>query len=324
MAFFIVPILAAVSAPTVFGQSSDAEKLIDQGHWKQARTIVEARIHQTPDDALANFLLSQIRNAFGDYNSPLPLAEKAVALDGRVAKYHRQLAEVLGVEAQHANPIRIVFLAHQFRGEIDTALSLDPRDLQAQRDLLEYYLVAPGIAGGDIQKATATAERIAALDIPEGFLARARIASFRKQTAETETMFMKAAQAQPPSYRALTKLAEFYLFRDHANREAAEKAGKELLRLNHGRVDGYAVLAQVYAQSADWTALEATLAEASAANPDDLAPYYRAADALIAIGRDPGRAGHYLRIYLEHDPEGNEPSSSDARRKLALTARNPV
>jgi hypothetical protein len=34
------------------------------------------------------------------------LAEKAGALDGRGAKYHRQLAEALGVRAQHAGPIQ--------------------------------------------------------------------------------------------------------------------------------------------------------------------------------------------------------------------------
>jgi hypothetical protein len=318
MVFLVIPTLAAASAPSAFCQQPDAEKLIDAGHWKQARTIVEARIHQAPDDALANFLLSQVRNAFGDYNSPLPLAEKAVALDGRVAKYHRQLAEVLGVEAQHAGPIKIVFLAHQFRNEIDTAISLDPHDLQAQRDLLEYYLVAPGIAGGDVQKAAATAGHIGALDSAEGFLARARIASFRKQTAETEAMLAKAVRTQPSNYRALTELATFYLSADHANREAAENAGKDLLKLDRSRVDAYVVLAQVYAQACDWNALDATLAQGSTESPDDLAPYYRAAEVLLGNRRDPARAAQYLRAYLGRDPEGNEPSWADARRKLAL------
>jgi hypothetical protein len=54
--------------------------------------LVEARIREAPNDPLATFLPSQIRNAFGEHTTPLPLAEKAVALDGGVAKYHRQLA----------------------------------------------------------------------------------------------------------------------------------------------------------------------------------------------------------------------------------------
>lgn len=295
---------------------TDAERLIAAGHWKQARIIVEARLRQSPDDALSTFLLSQIRNAFGDYTSPLALAEKAVALDGRVAKYHRQLAEVLGVEAQHANAIKIVFLAHQFRTEIDTAISLDPRDVQAQRDLLEYYLVAPGIAGGDIQKAGVTALRIGELDAAEGLLAKARIATIRRQGEETENLLRQATQAQPPSYRARLELANFYLT-GHASQTSAESVARELLTLDRGRVEPYSILARIYAERTDWNALDAILADTSREVPDDLAPYYRAADALIANRRDPARAERYLRLYLEHEPEGNEPSLADAQRKLA-------
>ena len=160
---------------------SPAEKLIEAGHWKRARTIVEARLREAPDDALATFLLSQIRSAFGDRSSPLALAEKAVALDGRTAKYHRQIAEVVGVAAQHAGAIQQLFLARRFRKEIDAALSCDPQDIQALGDLLEFYLLAPGIAGGDPRKAVEVASRIAAIDAAEGFLARARIAQFHKQ-----------------------------------------------------------------------------------------------------------------------------------------------
>src|ERR1035438_10180119 len=134
------------------GQSAP-EKLIVEGHWKRARAIVEARMREAPDDPLANFLFSQVRAAFGDREAPPPAAEKAVALDGRTAKYHRQLAEVLGITAQHAGAFRQLLLARRFRGEIDAALSSDPRDLQAMRDLLEFYLLAPGLIGGDPRRA---------------------------------------------------------------------------------------------------------------------------------------------------------------------------
>ncbi|MEI9971831.1 MAG: hypothetical protein WDO73_07120, partial [Ignavibacteriota bacterium] len=115
-------------------------------------------------------------NAFGDHDSPLSLAEKAVALDGAVAKYHRQVAEVTGVMAQHAGVFQQFLLARRFRREIDTALSLDGRDVQALRDLMEFYLLAPGIVGGDKEKAKALAARIADIDPVQGQLAHARLA----------------------------------------------------------------------------------------------------------------------------------------------------
>ena len=110
-------LLACILGATSLGwaQQSPAERLIEAGHWKRARTIVEGQIRVTPNDPSANFLLSQIRNAFGDQSAPLQLAERAVAWDGHTAKYHRQLAEVLGVMAQNANVIRQLFLARRFR-----------------------------------------------------------------------------------------------------------------------------------------------------------------------------------------------------------------
>ena len=306
--------LAIAGLSSAYGQQSEAEPLIDGGHWKKARAIVETRYRQAPNDALANFLLSQIRNAFGDYTTPHALAEKAVALDGHVAKYHRQLAEVMGVEAQHAGPLKIVFLAHQFRGEIDTAISLDPSDIQAQRDLLEYYLVAPGIAGGDLQKAEGVAKHIGELDAAEGFLAQARVAAYRKNSRENEAMLRRATEAQPPSYRARVELAKFYLSGGSLNTDGAETAAKELQRMDRGRVDAYSFLAQIYAARCAWSSLDAILTESAREDPDDLAPYLRAAETLLQGKHDPARAQRYLAVYLDHEPEGNEPSIADARR----------
>lgn len=120
-----------------------AEKLIEAGHWKRARAIVEQRLREAPADAR--------------------LAEKAVRLDGSVARYHRQLAEVQGLIAERSGVLQQVMLARRFRKEIDAAMELDPRDVQAMRDLLEFYLIAPGIVGGDSKKADAVAAQIASV-----------------------------------------------------------------------------------------------------------------------------------------------------------------
>lgn len=311
---WFAPAISVLLTFSVSGQQTDPEKLIEAGHWKKARTIVEAQLVQNPNDALANFLLSQIRNAFGDYTTPLPLARKAVALDGRVAKYHRQLAEVTGLEAQHANAFRLIVLARQFRSEIDTAISLDPHDIQAHRDLLEYYLVAPGIAGGDVQKASAMAKQIGQLDAAEGLLAEARVALFRKQRNDAGELLRKAVALQPSSYRARLALAKFYSAAESFNATLARDAAQELLKLDTGRVEAYAILAQLYAEQCDWTALDSLLNESARQNPDDFAPYYRAAETLAAKGSEPARVERYLHVYLEHEPEGNEPTLADARK----------
>jgi len=297
------------------------EQLIEAGHWKRARELVEARIREEPNDPQANFLLSQIRNAFGDYTSPLPLAEKAVALDRGTARYHRQLAEVLGITAQHAGVFQQLLLARRFRREIDAALALDEQDVQAWRDLMEFYLLAPGIAGGDRAKARATADRIMAIDTAEGYLARARIAAFQKQGGEIEGLLRRAVAAQPGNYRARIALAQYYLDPGHPNAEGAEEQARKAVQLDSGRAEAYAVLASVYADRGDWTQLDALLASAAAESPEDRIAYYRAAERLLAAGRERQRAARYLRLYLAQPQEGNEPSAADASARLALAGR---
>lgn len=297
------------------------EQLIEQGHWKRARALVEARIREAPDDALANFLLSQIRNAFGDRESPLRLAEKAVALDGGTAKYHRQIAEVTGVMAQHAGLFQQLMLARRFRKEIDTALALDARDVQALRDLMEFYLLAPGIAGGDENKADVTAGRIGAIDASEGFQARARLAEFHKDGENMERWLCQAVEAQPEDYRARMALAAFYLVPEHSNIARAAEQAQAAIAIDPGRVDAYAALAEVHAVRGDWNELDAVLTAGAKEVPDDLVPYYRAAMRLIDSGKDLPRAERYLRVYLSQEPEGNQPGAAEARREQELVVR---
>jgi tetratricopeptide (TPR) repeat protein len=315
IAILLLLLLSGLSARA---QLSEPEQLIKAGHWKRARPLAEARLREAPRDALAHFLLSQIRFAFGDRKAPLTLAEQAVALDGGVAKYHRQLAEALGVEAQHAGPIQQVLIAHRFRSEIDRALELDPRDIQALRDLIEFYLLAPGLAGGDLRKAEDTALRIGAIDGTEGLLAQSRIAAFEKRSTESEALLRRAAQAQPPSYHALVEFARFHVASGHADPAAAEAAARKAISLGADRIEPYAILAGVYADRGDWNALDAVLKEASRQNPDDPAPYYRAADHLLNRGLDPARAERYLRVYIGQEPEGGEPGTAEGHWKLGL------
>lgn len=297
-------------------QEAAPESLIEAGHWKRARAIVERRLRESPDDANANYLASQIRNAFGDRTSPMELAMKAARLEPKVARYHRQVAEVNGVMAQHAGMFQQVLLARRFRKELDTALALDSSDVQAHRDLLEFYVLAPGMLGGDMNQAEAVARQIAALSPMEGYLAAARIAEVRKNPAQTRAMLRQASEVRPPSYKAQMVLAQYEIAPGHRDDAAAEAAARTALAIDPGRVGAYAILAAVTAGKSDWKALDETLAASTREAPDDRTPYYRAAERLLEAGREPGRAEQYLTTYLGQDPEGNAPTIADANWQL--------
>jgi tetratricopeptide (TPR) repeat protein len=306
-------ILFAALIAAAFGNDvpTPAERYIEAGHWKRARSIVEPRFHEHPEDPLANFLMSQIRNAFGDQKTPMELAEKAVALDASTAKFHRQLAEAIGVTAQHAGVFQQLFLARRFRKELDRALELDPRNPQALRDLMEFYLLAPSIVGGDKERAREVAVRIAAVDPVEGYFAQARLTP-----AQTESFYRKAVEAQPDSYKARVALAGYYLDRSHMKLDEAENQAREAARIDPARVTAYEILAQVYARRGDWQTLDAILEASEQEVPDDLTPHYRAGKILLEDGKEPEQGAALVRRYLASEPEGNQPTLAEARRLL--------
>ena len=310
-----------LSAAFLASAQTPAEDLIEAGHWKRARALVEARLAEAPGDPLAIYLMSQIRFAFGHQEAPLELAEKAIALAPSVAKLHRQLAEALGVKAQHSSLFQQAFLARRFKKEIDAATSLDPNDIQAQRDLMEYYLLAPGIVGGDRKLAQAVAARIAGIDRAQGFLAEARLAAFDRDLARQEAMLRKAVETGPTKYKALIALAQFYT-KDRVNWKAAAAAANEAVKLDPTRADAYSFLATTYASEERWSELEALLAEADRNVPDDRTAHFRAAEASIAIGKNFRAAKANLLHYLEQEPEGNEPTVAEARRRLKEVSRD--
>ncbi len=309
-----------MAAPCAFSQEPSPAALIERGHWKRARTLVDEQLRKTPNDPEYLFFQSQIRNAFGDRSTPLPLAEKAVSLAPNVAKYHRQLAEVVGVMAQYANPFRQLFLARRFRKEIDAAIALDPKDVQAHRDLLEFYLLAPGIAGGDRQQAEVVARQIGKIDAMEGHLAEARIASSEKRIADAHASLRRAVETNPRNYRARMALAQFDTQLEHRYTDEAETQAKAALEIDSGRAEAYAILADVLARQTRWSALDALLSDSAREVPDDRITYFSAAHRIIDTGRDLSKAEQYLRMYLAQEPEGNEPAASESKRELTRVA----
>ena len=210
--------------------------------------------------------------------------------------------------------------AKKFKAEAETAAALDPKNLEARFDLLEYYLQAPRLMGGGKDKAAAMAEEIAKIDPVQGDIAQARLAQDRKDAAAQETWLLKAAAARPNDYDLLAAVADFYLHRPQPNLPSAEKYARQAIEADPGRADGYTLLAISLASAARWNDLQGVLAQADARVPEDNLPYYRAGLAILTAA-DPGcqglsRAESYFRKYLSAEPEGGEPPLAGAHWRL--------
>jgi Tetratricopeptide repeat len=315
---------------------STPESLIKAGHWKRARPLVEQSYRANPNNAKFAYLLSQVKLTYGDLDTALSLAEKSVALDPKNSGYHYQLAITCGRTAEKATLFTKGHWAKRFKEEAETAASLDAKNLDARFGLLEYYLQAPRLMGGGKDKARTMADEIGKIDLTSGELAQARVAEDQKNRSKERDSYARAVAAGPKTYEARISIANFYLRSaassdNSRNQEdggppadpvAAEKYAREAAKLEPDRVDAYSVLARLYSMQKRWTDLDSVLGEGEKKIPDDLSPYHRAAQVLLAQSpdgsKDLTRAERYFRKYLSQDPEADSPSLAETHWRLGL------
>jgi len=320
-----VSALAAATCLCLFASpilaDSPAAELAEHGHWKRLKALIEPRAAANANDAEAQWLLSRVRLAYRDADGALAPAEKAVALDGKNADYQWQLAQSVGELASNASVFKQMGLAKRFKREAEAVLALDAKHTGALIGLMEFYYRAPGLVGGDKQKANGMPDQIMAINKVDGYIAKVRLMNRMDppaQPAQIEQVWVQAVQADPSRYEPPINLASIYTSGPAPRWELAEKEALIAKKLDPDRTGPYSVLAAVYATAERWAELDALLAEAEKKIPDNLSPYLRASTALLAANKDLPRAERYARKYLSQDPEPNATRPAVAHWRLAL------
>jgi tetratricopeptide (TPR) repeat protein len=296
----------------------DIERLMEEGHWKRARSAVEQEASKNPNAPYSKYLLSRLRLADGDLGQAKSFAEQAVKAEPNSAKYAAQLLDVEGSIIEKASFFKQMMMARALKNQMDRAASLDPKATSPRFALLQYYLHAPAIAGGDKAKARAMADEIERIDPVEGCLARIELARFDKNEAAIEPLYVKAVQANPKHYGVRISLANLYFSDKQKKYDIAEKNWQAAQETAPTRIEAYNMLAVWYAKSERWQDLDKVLATAEANVPDNLNPCYQAGRTLLENGKDLARAERYFRKYLTQPPELRSPSLARAHWRLGL------
>lgn len=320
--FAAVFLFLSIASSALPGPANDPIRLLaDQEHWKQARSRAEERLRLNSDDAAAFYWMSRSQENFNNLEAAVAYAEKAVALNGDDADYHAQLAETYALMAEKATVLKQLALVHKMHKELQAALSLNNRQVDALLVRMMFEWKAPHVVGGSREKALQTAQQILGIDAAWGYLAQAKLYQ-DEDPAKMQAFLEKAVATQPALYRAKATLADFYCsHKPESHLNDAERLAKSVVQQDPAQAQGYSVLAKVYARQGRWNDLDNTLIAAAKNVPDDLSPYYYAAKILVGMGQDASRAERYLQRYVSQPPEARAPGLSDARILLAQAAR---
>src|SRR5262245_12752613 len=314
--FTLALLPSALEFASARAATAPAADLMERGAFKRARADLERRLAAQPDDPTSLALMGQVKLFYGDLESARTMGEKAVQLDPQNSNFHLWLGEAYGLTAQKASVLKKMGWGKKFRKETETAIALDPRQVEARENMMQFFLEAPGIAGGDKKKAKTMADEIAAIDPARGQLALAQIALTEKDSATADARYREAARVDPKSYDGPIGAANWFAY-GRENWKEAESDARAALEVGPDRIGSYAVLAVGYVHDERWSDLDAILASAERAVPDNLTAYYSAAVMLITEKKDASRAERYLRKYLGVEPEPNRPSFARAHWRLA-------
>src|SRR5215467_1270191 len=255
-----------------------ARAQFERGDYRAAITTLSSAIDANAGDAELWHWRSRCYLELRDYARALADGERAVTERPGDSEFHRWLGRAYGGAAEQK---RSFSMARKVRAAFEEAVRLDPSNIAARRDLMEFYVEAPWIVGGDKRKALEQVDAIARIDVVAGHLARAVFWARTHRLDAAEAEYQQILEARPDRIEPYLEVADFDESRGDAGR-----------------------LASVVEQSA------------SVAPSDIRLTYYRGVALVLANG-NLTEAERILRVYLATAPRRSDwPSHADAHTWL--------
>jgi tetratricopeptide (TPR) repeat protein len=209
LALLFTLLLGKVARADDRAPDAPAYRALQEGRVDDAATLLSSTLAAHPGDAMAHQLLCRVFYAQGVVDPAIHECELAVNYAPNASDNHLWLGRAYGMKAAHAGPIAGFGLARKVRASFERAVELDPDNVAALSDLGEFYVAAPSIVGGGLDKAQALAGRMMSRFPTAAHRILALAAQENGDLTLAETEF-KAAVGPRRSPEALIDLARFF------------------------------------------------------------------------------------------------------------------
>ena len=263
------------------GQSKidQAKKLFEERKYEESIKLLSPIDDDDSDYAAAQYYLGRIAYAKKEYDDAADYFEEATEANDKQADYFTWLGDTYGTIAGDANVLTQGMLAPKMKSAWEKAIALDSKNLGARLSLIQYYLQAPGIMGGSVEKAKEVAGQVAKIKPAEGHRQMGNIHMKEKNTVEAEKEFILMVKTDPTYVGGL---ANFY---------TGQKQYDKAFQL---------------------------FEEAIQKNPTDFLSIYQYGRTSAVSGQQMEKGEEYLKKYLTaYAPKQNEPSHAGANMRLA-------
>jgi tetratricopeptide (TPR) repeat protein len=256
-------------------------RLQNAGRYRELVRGLQAALETQPNSAALHYWMGRTFYELRDYNKAISSLQRATELAPDRSEYFNWYGKATGRRAQEVNPFSALSLARRTHRAFQTAVRLQPTNIEAHRDLIRYLMNAPGFLGGGDDETLKQIQALSVVDAVDGMLARAEYLATRK----------KFDQA----------VAEY----------------EKILRTGVRRIGVQLEIAEYYRDRGDATRMQAAVDAAARLGPSDPRLDYYRGIALILPKRDLGAAEQHLRTYLQSVPDSSQvPSHSSAHEWL--------
>ena len=255
-----------------------AKNLFQNQKGAEAKKLLLTVKDTNKEYADAQYWLGRIAFEEKNYDDAEEYFEAAIEANDKVAEYYTWYGNTLGTIAGDANFLKQGMLAPKMKSAWEKAVALDPTGIDPRESLVQYYLQAPAIAGGSVDKAIEIANQIVKLKPAEGHRQLGNIYFKEKRMVEAEKEFIAMTNADP-AY--VSGLANFYML---------QKQYDKAFNL---------------------------FEEGVKKNPEDMLAIYQIGKTSALSGQRLDRGEECLRKYLTYTPKQNEPSHAGANMRLA-------
>ncbi len=307
--FLVFIIIFRLSAQTTADFDS-VQTLLNKRQTVKAKSMLQKWIEDDSKQAQSHYYLGVVYLIEGDYEQSIEALEEAIELNGSDYRFYERLGDAYGLKAQKGGMIKAVFAIGDMRENWEKAIKLNPDLVSARERLFSYFSEAPGIAGGDKEKAFKLAQEVLTLKPASGHMLLARYYQKMEEQKEAEYEMMQAVKLDSLNINLINQIGYFYLSQDKPQKALTWM--NKYVRLDPDNPNAWDSRGDCFVKMAKFDSALVMYDNALAKDKRFEPSLYNRAVSLQELGRS-GEAreafAHYLKLY----PKGRY--AKDAKEK---------
>ncbi len=316
-------VLVAVLATALFPVISRAEsadltavQIWKSGKVSEAIRSLSNQVASNPKDARAYADLCRVYSSIEDYDNAIQNCVRATQLEPNVSNYHLWLGRAYGDKADNTSFFSAIGWAKKALAEFQLAVQLDTRNVAARSDLTEFYREAPGIVGGDTDKAHRVVAETASIDPAATSLLRAQFALKDKDYKRAEAETQLAVQQSGGTAQYILEVARVFAKQKHWT-DFENQIERALESKKKRPLDEFNAADLLVSNGRNLTGAIALLQKYLSGPMDEEGPAFRAHYLMGRAYEKLGKKSDAAREYQSAlDLAGNLPSARNALRRV--------